>query len=646
MPAPVSAAPPAARIDAGSPPLVAVHPRWIGETLAGLVVMASAVAWFVLFSGLALGRHAAGGTSAEDLGFTDQVIWNLLQGRWFEMSVYEGGTWNTEINIAAIRHPDSLLAFHVEPMLLLLVPFYAVGADSRALLVIQAASLAIGALPAYVLGRRWTCSVLAGVAVAVAYLLSPLLQWVVMSDFHTTALAVPLLLFAVERFAAGRPVHAVGSALLALTAREDVALSVAGLGVWAALHGHPRSGLPLSGIGFAWALGSVFGIIGVFTGGIIPFAARYEGVLREPDRVLQLLGRPEVQDYVSTLVLNGGWLGIFAPLALLPAMPSLFLNLLSASPWMASGKGHYSALVLPFLTVSSAAGVAWLKLWLERRCGTRAARLPGRVVRWAAAGLVTTAVVAHASGGMGQMGAYASPVVVEPHGEQAASIAAEIPRHAAVSASAALFPRVSQRERIYVFPAVSDAEYVFLDVTASAAPISAGGVMLRVQGLLSEGGWVVERAVDGLLLLTRRPEAAASDVSQIPPSFYTFAKRNSSSSEAAGFGTGSPLQSYRNGALDLVSAEFRPQPAGALSPWEPRGALRTTWRANHPLAEGDSLVFSFAREGREAEHHAELATLLWYPPHRWKVGELVCVEVLNVPLGARWWVTFDGDELS
>jgi uncharacterized membrane protein len=599
----------------------------------------------VLFSGLALGRHAAGGTSAEDLGFTDQVIWNFLQGRWFEMTVYLGGTWNTEINIGAVRSPNSLLAFHFEPMLLLLVPFYAGGADGRFLIALQAAALAVGALPAYALGRRWTGSVLAGVAVAAAYLLSPLTQWVAMSDFHTTALATPLLLFAVERFTAGRPTPAIGCALLAMTAREDAAMAVAGLGLWAALHGYRRGGVALCIVGTGWALGSVFGIIGFFNGGVVPFIARYEAALRGLDGVYQLVGRPEVRDYLSALLLNGGWLAIFAPLAFLPALPSLMLNVLSASPWMASGKGHYSALVLPFLIVAAAAGLAWLSRRTEAWRGTGGPKLPGRVVQLAALSLIGTSAAAHAGGGVGPLGAYAIPAAVEAHADLAAAFAAQIPGNASVSATAALFPRVSQRERIYVFPAVADAEYVFLDVTASSAPTSAGHVFLRVQSLLGEGGWAVERAVDGLLLLRRQPGAGASGIEQIPESFYSFT-RLPADGVARDRLDRPPRHSYLNGALDLVAAEFRPQPAGALSPWEPRGTLRTTWQANRVLTGEEWPVFRFEVQGRGAEQHVELAALAWYPPHRWAPGELVHVEVLNVPLGGRWWVDFETGEGS
>jgi uncharacterized membrane protein len=129
--------------------------------------------WVWVFGGLALARHAAGGTHAEDLGFTDQVIWNFLRGQWFRMTVYQGATWNTEVDVTVLARPDSLLAFHVEPMLLLFAPIYALGGDARVLLALQALALALGAVPAYRLGVRWVGVQWAGVVIAGVYLLSP-----------------------------------------------------------------------------------------------------------------------------------------------------------------------------------------------------------------------------------------------------------------------------------------------------------------------------------------------------------------------------------------------------------------------------------------------------------------------------------------
>src|SRR5258708_35593356 len=135
------------------PPVEEANARsaWLAHRSFAIVIWV-AVAWAGEFSWLALQRHFAGGSHAEDLGFIDQVLANFLRGQWFRLSIYLGATWNTEIDFGRIARPDSLLAFHFEPMLLLLVPLYAVGGIS-VLLVLQAAAVGLGAVPAYRLGR-------------------------------------------------------------------------------------------------------------------------------------------------------------------------------------------------------------------------------------------------------------------------------------------------------------------------------------------------------------------------------------------------------------------------------------------------------------------------------------------------------------
>ena len=466
-----------------------------------LLVLGASCAWAVVFGWLALTRHLAGGTHAEDLGFTDQVIANFLRGQWFRMSIYDGAAaWNTELDLSRIARPDSLLAFHVEPMLLLFVPLYALGGGASLLLILQAVAVALGAVPAYRLGKHATGSAAAGLAVAACYLLSPLGQWAVLADFHTSTLAAPLLLLAVERLIVARaPFQSLAVAALALSAREDVGPTLALLGADPGVGQSASSNVATHrrGVRRSWArCGRWFACWSCErtadrtrpSQGATPTASA-AGL----PGVLQALTRPSTLGYAGVLVLSGGWLGLLAPLALLPALPSLAINGLSSSAWMASGQAHYSGLVLPFLVLAAADGL--------RRVGRRR--------REASVALVVTAILAYAWQGAGPFGGRYAPAAVTDHASRAIQMASALPADAAVSASSSLVPHLSRRARVFVFPALQDADHVFLDLRASPAPTSAGDVFLRVQSLLGEGGWRVEAAEDGLLLLARDPLGAA-----------------------------------------------------------------------------------------------------------------------------------------
>jgi uncharacterized membrane protein len=588
--------------------------------------------WAAEFGWLAVQRHLAGGTHAEDMGFTDQVLANFLRGQFFRMSIYQGATWNTEIDIARLARPDSLLAFHFEPMLLLLAPLYAIGGGGVSLLIVQAAAVAAGAVPAYRLGAFATRSSTAGLAVAAAYLLSPLGQWAVLADFHTSSLAAPLLLLAVERIVVGHaPRQGLAVALLAVTAREDVALAVGALGVAVLLYQRrpqaqsahrPRLGLALVALGAGWTILAAV-VIRKYSGGVFPFDVRYGTTLGAGlGATLAALLRPSVLANLGTLGLSGGWLGLLSPFALLPALPSLALNALSTSPWMAAGKAHYSSLILPFIAIGASAG-----LWRLSRCSNVMPRiLPLRdgvsPAHLGSAALVLTGLLGYALEGAGPLGANYAPAQVTDHAQRAAVLADRLPADATISASSALVPRLSRRPHVYVFPAVLDADYVFLDLLSSPAPTSAGDVYLRVQGLLADGGWQVETADDGLVILQRSADdlpVDAVDLSRVmgPTNDDTAAR---------------PIGSYLDGQVSLLSAALVPSPDGAVDVDGPRWILRTTWRAEQQLPGGTHVDFWLDQRDGQPVHVWDIAALWWNPPERWTPGQAVTVDIADVPL--------------
>jgi uncharacterized membrane protein len=567
-------------------------PRWwaIGSTVAATSV------WAATFSWLAVVRHLAGGSNAEDLGFTDQVLWNFLQGRWFHTSVYVGATWNTELDVGRMPRPDSLLAFHAEPMLVLLVPLYLLGGGAVALLLVQAMAVAAGAIPAYRLGYHLSGARGGGIAVSVAYLLSPLGQWAVLSDFHTSTLAGPLLVLAVERLVVGgSPAQALLAGVLAASTREDVGLVVAVLGVTLVIsRRYRRTGVTLVLLGLASTILSV-AVIRSYSGELSPLGVRYGATVGSGlGPILWAVTRPAVLEYAATLVLSGGWLGLLSPLALLPMLPPLGLNVLSSSPWMAAGKAHYSALVLPFIAVGAAAGF-------------RCLRGRPRVRSLAAATLIATSIFGYLLEGAGPLAANYAPALLTEHAATAATMAATLPADAAITATSALVPRVSGRTRVYVFPAMEDAEYAFLDLKASPAPTSAGDVYLRVQNLLANG-WRLNTSVDGLLLLVR-----------------------SSSEVNSATVTASPAASGEQHPR-LVAAALVPSPDGAIDVDGPRWILHTTWQTDRPLPPGTRLEFTVDLTDGEQLHLWDIADLWWNPPERWTPGEAVTVDVRNVPV--------------
>ena len=134
------------------------------------------------FSALAVLRQEAFNAGRFDLGNMTQVVWSTAHGDPLRMTDLQG-------------EQISRLAAHTDVLLAAFAPLWFVWPDPSLLLVVQALVVALGALPVFWLARKHLGSPRAALGFALAYLLYPPVQWLVLDDFHAVALACPLLLF-------------------------------------------------------------------------------------------------------------------------------------------------------------------------------------------------------------------------------------------------------------------------------------------------------------------------------------------------------------------------------------------------------------------------------------------------------------------
>ncbi len=387
--------------------------------MATRVVLAAAVLWAATFSYLAIARHDAFESNAFDLGYVTQTLWNTVHGEPFVFTTVDGVPFSPEgtLDVSHLRRPHSLLAFHVEPILLLVAPIFAVWPDPRLLLVLQAIALAAGGVGAAALaGRRLGTS--AAFAFGLAYLLSPSIAAPALSDFHGVSLAPALIFLALCFFDAERPRLGFGAAILAAATREDTAILIASLGAYLfvrhliaerrpgaleravdsvgrqlpqlnrqvpgpaptsdPLDRAGRPGLWLLLVAGAWAL-LAFGAIIPFFNGTISMLVRHEpgigsvfwhryawlgptpvaaliGAVVDPGRWIDWLLRPDVLAYLATLLLSAGVAALAAPGTLAIALPIVLENTFSSFDWMRSGGAHYSVILVPVLLFAGMEG--------------------------------------------------------------------------------------------------------------------------------------------------------------------------------------------------------------------------------------------------------------------------------------------------
>ena len=296
---------------------------------------------------------------------------------------------------------------HASYALWLLAPLYALARHPFTPLLIQGCVLALGLIPVHRMAVRaldGSASAASATASAhapraawglvAAYLLQPALGYLGLYEFHPEFLATTALLFMFDALGEGRIRSCLAWAMLALLAREDVALVVGGAGVWAMLF-RPRTAKAAGGAMLAMALGLLaFTLLVVrphFTSDAAQYGTMYQALgdspaailrnaLHDPMHVLRLLvGTPgnalDTQlkhEMLLHLLLPLAFLPLLAPAALLVVLPVWAEHMLSARPQQHTIVYHYGALLLPVLVWAAMEGVRRVRL-LGARWGSAAA---------------------------------------------------------------------------------------------------------------------------------------------------------------------------------------------------------------------------------------------------------------------------------
>jgi uncharacterized membrane protein len=423
------------------------------------VLLAVATAGFAGgFAGLAEIRHAAFWSGRFDLGNLTQAVWSTAHGHFLQMTDEQG-------------RQISRLGAHFDPIVAALAPLWRVWPSPTMLLAVQALAVAAGAIPVFLLGRKHLGSEWAGLGVALAYLLYPPTQWLVVDDFHPVALATPLLLTGFWFLDEDRvlPFAVVGG--LACLTKEHIGFVVAAMGLWYAIARRRPAGFGIAALGAACSLVAITVIVPHFApGGGSPFQGRYAEVggsptgivktaLTDPTTTLSALSEARDLQYVFHLLVPLAFLSLLSPWIALTALPEVGLNVLSDVRTQTSVHFHYTAGAIPGLVVAAIFGAARLR-----------DRGPDAVATVARAMLVVSLVATVVYGPLplwshiplGQkVGASQYRITARNH---AADTAVRlIPAGEPVSATNTMGAHLSARRRVFNFPTLREARWIAVD---------------------------------------------------------------------------------------------------------------------------------------------------------------------------------------
>lgn len=309
-------------------------------------------------------RHALFQSSAFDLGYFDQAIYLISQGKPPIVSF-----WGYHF-----------LGGHADWILYLLALPYKIFPSVHWLFALQAAALAVGTL------LTWHLAVQAGlkepqaVAMTAVYLLYPLVFNINLFDFHPEVMALPAMLGAILAARLKRVGWFCAAIVFSLGCRDALSLTVAAMGLWLLVFDKRRlCGLIALSAGITWLLIATQVLIPSFRPSGVEAVGRYaylgnsvleiaKNLLLQPGLVLGKFFSLDTLVYLVLLILPVIW-GL-SPRHLAPlvgTIPTLVINILSESPAQRNLVHQYSLPVLPFLLVAVISTLAANGGWLRNR---------------------------------------------------------------------------------------------------------------------------------------------------------------------------------------------------------------------------------------------------------------------------------------
>lgn len=444
---------------------------------------------------LALWRHRALGSKVFDLGIYDNILWNTLQGR--------------PLGCAYARGGNHLMA-HVDPILLLVTPIYALAPGPEVLIAVQAVVVLSGALPVFLLAQRRLGRAWLSLTLGLAYLLHPSVHGTILFDVHSLALAAPLCLWAMYLLERERWWGYAGVIALLLATREDVALWCVGLGMYAALgRGAWRAGAATIGASLAYFV-AIKWLVQVdpypyekryaafMPGGEGGFSAVAASLLTNPwHALLEVLTGPKLV-FLAVLL---------APLLLLPVVAGrrwwtfgfgLAFTLLATNTMNYYPLSHYTVMLFPALFAATPTGIEAVARWVGRQGGDVDRAVRGVGVGVLVASLLTTlrlgALVENGSfRGWPHGLVYGLDAAQEARVRWLREVKRGLPATASVVVSNHVGSHFSARDTIFMYPGVKDADWLILhrtDVSPKGGAVDVGRWTRR--GYVLESQWEAE----------------------------------------------------------------------------------------------------------------------------------------------------------
>ncbi len=416
------------------------------------------------------------GTAIYDLGIYDNAVWQTAHGHFLDCTFIKGG-----------NHVSA----HFDPIIAVVALIYRLYMHAETLLILQTVWLASGAIPIYLLARRRLKNEWFGALLALIYLMSPGLHGINMFDFHSLALIVPNIMWAVYLLDTGGFKRYWVVIVALLLTREDISLICCFIGAYAILSGRTRTGLATILVSMAYLYVAKVHVMAstdllmasdnssysyaYYYAEMIPH--KKEGTrglvvsaLTNPLYAAQVAFKEEKLLYFLHLLLPLLCLPFAAGRKLILSVYGLLFIGLASRKHVYSLHFQYSALLLPMLFAATPDGLARVVDGPRMKLlGLERARLAWTLMAGMLAATIVTTVKygvifpnTSFKAGWNRLTRIPTAEMRERYA-RVREIAEYIGPDAAVSVTSSVGPHLSNRRKAYHWPTVNDADFMVLN---------------------------------------------------------------------------------------------------------------------------------------------------------------------------------------
>jgi uncharacterized membrane protein len=403
--------------------------RWQPLDWLRLVTILSAIALFVCSSV----RHLLFQSTAFDLGYFDQATYLMSVGKPPIVSF-----WGFHF-----------LGGHADWIMYAVALLYKLVPSVYWLLGIQAIALALGAIPSYFLGIQAGLKEQQALAIAIAYILYPLIFNLNLFDFHPEVIALPLVLLAVWIARRGQSLREIGGFTLSLIVifgcRDALSLTIVAMGLWLLIWEKKHIlGTIAIVLGSAWFLIATQWLIPQFRPGGVESVTRFAhlgdsvgeialNLFLKPQVVLATVFTPPNLWYLCLLLMPILWgLSIRHLAPLVPTIPTLAMNVLSTMESQKDLLHQYSLPAVPFLLLAAIAALSH---------GRGLVQKPRWIIVWSLVGFISLA----------KIGYFGDRYLTSlPTWQATRTAISQVPSQAAILTTAWIAPHVTHRPMVKI----------------------------------------------------------------------------------------------------------------------------------------------------------------------------------------------------